>query len=53
MLGFLSAIVEIDLKTPLQLVRSVTRNHGLAVHLGLVAIGGNTSPSLTLYFWPK
>jgi hypothetical protein len=52
-LGFLSATVEIDLKTPLQLVRSTTRNHGLVVHLGLVAIGGNTNPSLTLYFWPK
>ena len=53
LLGFLSATLEIDLRTPLRLVRSVTRHHGLAVHLGLVAIGGCTTPSLTLYFWPK
>jgi len=53
LLGFLSATLEIDLITPLQRVRSATRQHCLALHLGLVAIGGGTSPSLTFYFWPK
>jgi hypothetical protein len=52
-LKFLSARVKMDLRAPLHLVRSTTRDHSLAVHLGLVAIGGGVSPSLTLYFWPK
>jgi hypothetical protein len=52
-LEFLSATVDTDLRTPLHLLRSTTHEHGLAVQLGLLAIGGGAGPSLTLYFWPK
>ncbi|GAA4993721.1 hypothetical protein [Actinopolymorpha pittospori] len=51
LLAFLSGVVAVDLG-PLRLVSALTRRHQVNLHLGLLAVGGETSPSVTFYLWP-
>ncbi len=52
LLRFLAESVAVDLG-PLLPVSAAARRYDLPVQLGLVAVGGTGSPSLTFYFWPQ
>ncbi|HEY5783801.1 MAG TPA: hypothetical protein VIT65_03400 [Microlunatus sp.] len=38
---------------PLRTVAALSREVGLPLHVGLVAVGGVDGPSATFYFWPR
>lgn len=37
----------------LRAVAAMAREHGMGMHLGMVAVGGHGIPSATFYFWPR
>lgn len=51
LLALIADSLAVDI-APLRLIGATTRRHNLNLQLGLVAVGGDSRPSITFYFWP-